>query len=833
MTLPIDAVLPELRAVLADGLSAVLIAPPGAGKTTRVPLALLQEPWIAGQRIIMLEPRRLAARAAAEYMAQLLGETVGGTVGYRMRGESRVSERTRIEVVTEGLLTRMLVDDPTLDGVGALLFDEFHERSVHADAGLALALQSRALVHDDLRIVIMSATLEAAPVAALLQDAPIVRSEGRSFPVETHYLDSPVQGHSEPVVARTVRRAVGEHDGDVLVFLPGAAEINRVFHLLTELPAGVRVYRLHGSLPQAEQKDAIAPSPPGTRKVVLASAIAETSLTIAGVRVVIDSGWMRVPRFSPRTGMTRLATVRVTRASADQRRGRAGRTAPGVCYRLWTAGEDASLLPQRVPEILEADLAPLALDLAARGIADPRELAWLDPPPSGAYAQAVELLSALDAITSESGITMHGRGLARLPLHPRLGHMLLNADAAFDVACEVAALLEERDFVRGAGEMPDPDIALRLDVLHGRAHAVTGGIIERAGVERVRRTAKELARRTEGARASAHQRERIAISDAAAADAGTLLALAYPDRVGRARGARGSFVLRNGHGARVVAHSALAGAEWIVAAAAEGHGAESRVLLGAAIDGAMVLELFGDAIVRERVVAWDGGSAPVRAREVERLGAIVLRDVARNDATDDDTARAVRDALDTKGVNVLPWNDGARALRQRLAFMHAADAAWPAVDDAALVAAFDDWLAPFLAGIGGRVDRVDLGEALLSRIDWRQRAELDAQAPTHLEVPSGSRVPIDYADAHAPVLAARLQELFGWMETPRLAGGRVPLTIHLLSPARRPVQVTRDLASFWRTAYFDVRKDLRGQYPKHYWPDDPLTAEATRRVRPR
>jgi len=824
-TLPVLAVLPALVTALQDHGAAVLVAPPGAGKTTRVPLALLDAGLASAERIIMLEPRRLAARAAATFMARQLGEPAGRTVGYRIRHETKVSRETRIEVVTEGVLSRLLIDDPTLAGTGIVVFDEFHERNIHADTGLALTLQTRALLRPDLRVLVMSATLDAAPVARLLGGAPVVRSEGRTFPVETYYLDEPVRGHTEAAVTRTIRRALRQQEGDVLVFLPGAAEIRRVHEHLADIPPNVHVHRLHGSLRQDEQDAALAPAPAGARKIVLSSAIAETSLTIDGVRIVVDSGLMRVPRFSARVGMTQLVTVRVSRASADQRRGRAGRTAPGVCYRMWTRAEDAALLAHGTPEILEADLAPLALELAAWGTTDPSELSWLDAPPAGAYAQARELLRELNALDADGRITTHGAALTALPLHPRLAHMLLRAQqqGSVDIACEIAALLEERDVLRGAGEAADPDLLVRLEALHGQG--VIGAEVDRAGVARVQRTARELRRRIDD-----RSPARVTTATSPRVSAGALLALAYPDRIGRARGARGAFVLRNGRGARVPAHSALASAGWIVAAQASAQGADSLVLLGAALDEQDVLAAIGNDIIEERNVSLEGSR--VRVRTVRRLGAIVLAEVAAGGVSDEDTARAVLDAIERDGVAVLPWGEGAHSLRERLVFLHAHDDAWPDTSDAALASTAQEWLVPFLAGSNGDLSRIDLAAALLARVDARLQARLDTLAPTHMEVPSGSRLRIDYTDPAAPVLAARLQELFGWTETPRIAGGRVPLTIHLLSPAQRPVQVTRDLASFWRTGYFEVRRDLRGRYPKHYWPDDPLTATPTRRVRP-
>jgi ATP-dependent helicase HrpB len=833
---PIMPLLPAVVEALASAGVAVLEAPPGAGKTTRVPLALLDAPWLDGGRIIMLEPRRLAARAAAGYMASLLGESAGGTVGYRVRNDTRVGRGTRIEVVTEGVLTRMLQADPSLDGVGVLVFDEFHERSVHADLGLALALQARLLLRPELRLLVMSATLDGRPVARLLGGAPVLTSEGRAWPVETHYAAQRPERHVEPAVSRAVLAAVRSGPGDVLVFLPGAAEIARVQALLENepLPAGTRVLPLFGNLPQSAQDAAIAPSPPGARKIVLATAIAETSLTIEGVRIVVDSGLMRVPRFSPRIGMTRLETVPVTRASADQRRGRAGRLGPGVCYRLWSEHDHAGLAAHGVPEILETDLTPLALELAAWGVHDPAELQWLDPPPAGAFAQAGELLRELGAVDGAGTITPHGLAIAALPLHPRLAHMLIVAGGmnAGGLACDIAALLAERDVLRAPpGGAPDPDLRLRLDALRARGMpaAVGGLIVDRGALATARRDAAEL--RTRLARTGV--RTGGDGGGAGDVDAGALVALAYPDRIGQRRsGGRGRFLLRNGRGATIDGALPLAGESFIAAAELEGRGRESRVYLAAPLERADLDRLFAEDTITERVIEWDDAAGAVRARRVTRLGAIVLGDAALTDASDEELAAALMAGVRRHGLDALPWSETAVRLRARLAFLHAHDGSWPDVSDAALLESLEAWLAPAASGARSRDDlrRVDLAAALAGVLDWRQRARLDELAPTHVEVPSGSRIAIGYDDPASPTLAARLQELFGMHETPRVGNG-VPLTIHLLSPARRPVQVTRDLASFWSTTYFDVKKDLKGRYPKHYWPDDPLTAEATRRTR--
>jgi ATP-dependent helicase HrpB len=722
----------------------------------------------------------------------------------------------------------MLQHDPALEGAGLVIFDEFHERSLHADLGLALTLQSRSVLRDDLRVLVMSATLDGGPVSALLGGAPVVASEGRAFPVETRWLPRRVEGRIEPVVARTVLSALEAEDGDVLVFLPGAGEIRRVEEMLAagDMPGGVRVMPLFGNLLQEAQDEAIRPSPPGRRKVVLATAIAETSLTIEGVRVVVDSGLMRVPRFSPRTGMTRLETVAVSRASADQRRGRAGRLGPGVCHRLWTEAEDAALQPFRPPEILEADLAPLALELAAWGVADPAELQWMDPPPAAAFAQARGLLAELGALDASGTITPHGRRMSALPLHPRLAHMLLRSKEMRlgAKACALAALLGERDVLRGEGRAPDADVRLRLSAIR-RERGPGGYSVDGAALHRVAAEAADL-RRHLGA----------AASDADDDAAGVLLALAYPDRIAQRRaGAGARYLLRNGRGAAFPEPQSLSEQPYLVAAELDDAGREGRILLAAPIEQAEIERAFADQVVTEESVAWDEAAGAVRARKVERLGALVLREAPLAAPDPERIAAALVDAVRREGVGSLPWSKTAAQLRERIGFLHHHDPSFPDVSDSALSAAMDEWLAPHLYGMRrmDEVRRLDLVPVLEGMLAWEQRRRLDEQAPTHVTVPSGSRIPVDYADPEAPALAVRLQEVFGWTETPRIAGGKVPLTLHLLSPAHRPVQVTRDLASFWRSGYFEVRKDLKGRYPKHSWPDDPLQATPTARARPR
>jgi ATP-dependent helicase HrpB len=869
--LPVTPLLPEVESALADPGRAVLVAPPGAGKTTLVPLALLDAPWLEERKLILLEPRRLAARAAARRMAHLLGESdAGGTVGYRIRMETRVGPRTRIEVVTEGVLTRMLQSDPTLQGVGALLFDEFHERSLAAELGLALALQAADLFREDLRLLVMSATLDAEPVGALLGEgasAPILRSEGRDFPVETRWRERPVEGWIEPAVIGTVQRALEETEGDLLVFLPGAGEIRRVERGLRDggLPHGVRIHPLFGALSREAQDEALSIAPPGIRKVVLATAIAETSLTIEGVRVVVDAGRMRVPRFDPGTGMTRLETVRVTRDAAEQRRGRAGRTAPGVCYRLWTRGEERGLVPHRIPEIREADLAPLALELAVWG-AESRDLRWLEPPPEGALSQARDLLEALEILDPEGGITPHGRDVSRMGLHPRIGHMLVRGGelGLGPLASDVAAILGDRDLIRGDGRASDADLRLRVELLRRHRRGRRGGPglpghqVDRGGVARALKESRHL-RRVLGVPVSDSGSDAGTDSGSgpgAGTDAGTrgrdeweeldevglLVALAYPDRIGRRRpGARGRFLLRNGRGARFAESQSLEGAEWLVAAEVEGSGREARIFRAAALEEEAVERHWGPFIQEDREVAWDADAGRVRARRVRRLGAIVLSSGRLTDSDPTEVAAALLEGLRFEAgggrvLHALPWSRETEQLRQRLHFLHHLDPdRWRPASMEALVEDMEEWLLPFVSGMRSLDDlsRVDLREALLSPLSWEDRSLLDQWAPTHLEVPSGSRIALDYSDPEAPVLAVRLQEVFGLTETPRIGGGRVPLTLHLLSPARRPVQVTRDLESFWREGYFQVRKDLRGRYPKHYWPEDPHDAQATRRVRPR
>jgi ATP-dependent helicase HrpB len=845
--LPIVEVLPALMAALRAHRNVVLQAPPGAGKSTGVPLALLGEPWMHGRRLIMLEPRRLATRAVTARMAEMLGESVGRTVGYRMRLDSRVSAATRIEVVTEGVLTAILQRDAALDGVACVIFDEFHERSLQADLGLALCLDVQAHVNEELRLLVMSATLAADPVAELLGGAPIVRGAGRSYPVETHYLPA-AAGRGRPVafarseleslVKRTgaaVRRALVEESGDVLTFLPGAAEIRRVHAELTaaDLGASIRIVPLMGQLTQAEQELAIRPSAAGTRKVVLATNIAETGLTIEGVRVVVDCGFSRRPRFDPGSGMSRLETLRISRASADQRRGRAGRVAPGVCYRLWSEGIDQALEAHSPAEILETDLAPLALELAGWNVADVGTLRWLDEPPAAAYAQARDLLQRLGALDPQGRITVHGRELLTLRVHPRLAHMLIRARAlgCANTACELAAILSERDVVRRDSGQRDPDLRLRLDLIRGTA--ARDERVDRATLDRARQAAQQFRRQLGPASA-----ESAAVPIPASDEVGVLVALAYPERMARARiPGSGRYLMSNGRGAFFESPQVISKHEFLAIAELDGAEREARIFLAAPLSRDTLCAIFSDAIrVRERV-CWDTRQRAVVATREQILGAVMIDERPLVPLPEDRVASALLDGIRALSLDALPWDDRTRAFRARVRFAaglpaeHAAG--WPDVSDQSLLAGADRWLAPRLRGMtrADHLAKLDLRAALDAMLDHKQRRRLEEVAPTHVTVPSGARVRIDYIGVDAPSLSAKLQELFGLEETPRIGGGTVPLLIKLLSPAGRPVQVTRDLASFWRQGYAEVRRELKGRYPRHDWPDDPLQARPARAAR--
>lgn len=825
-TLPIELVLPQLKEALSTRSCAVLVAQPGAGKTTQVPLALLQESWLQNQKILMLEPRRLAARAAACYMARLWNEAVGQTIGYRVKNDTLIGPNTRIEVITEGVLTRMLQTDPALEGVGIVIFDEFHERSLHADLGLALCRQSQSLLREDLRILIMSATIEAEPVADMLDQAPIIQSEGRTYPVTTHYLSAKQDERLESTVVKSIRQALHSDEGSLLVFLPGAAEIHRVAGSLCALQLGkeVEIAPLYGNLAQDAQDRALAPCMPGHRKVVLATSIAETSLTVEGVTVVIDSGLMRVPRFSPRTGMTRLTTVPVSAASADQRRGRAGRLGPGVCYRLWTETEQRQLAPSSTPEIREADLAPLALELAAWGVTDPAELVWLDPPPAAAYQQARELLVQLGALYEDGGLSAHGKRMAALGLHPRLAHMVLQAKPLElgALACELAVMLSERDILSSARGR-DADVRTRIEVLWRAAQGEQRADVDFGLCRRITAEAKALM-----------QSLGIGPSAQRSSASGLLLAFAYPDRVAQRR-STGRFLLSSGRGAVLPELQALSNERYLVAAELDDSGVESRIYLAAPVLEEELLEAFGGRLQQEQEVLWDSAAGTVKARQRLRLGAIIMKEKPLQEPNPDLLVQALITGIQSESLELLPWNRSSRQLQQRVIFLHSYAGEWPDMRDEALLATLEDWLAPHLYGMTskGSLGRLNLTNILEEMLTWEQRRRLEEWAPTHIQVPSGSRIPVDYSVMESPTLSVRLQEMFGLADTPRIAKGRIPLTLHLLSPAQRPVQVTKDLASFWREAYFEVKKDLKGRYPKHYWPDDPMAAIPTNRAKPR
>jgi len=900
-----------LAAALYEALGrhrdAVLQAPTGAGKSTLVPLALLEglaeqgRPRAAGGRILMLEPRRLAARAVAARMASLLGERVGATVGYRMRLDTRVSAATRIEVITEGVLTRMLQEDPALEGVAWLIFDEYHERSLQADLGLALALDARRELGAPFRVLIMSATLEAERIAGLLEDAQVVSVPGRVFEVQLRYLGRgppllPTGGGAsgtrgggggnrgaepnalERAVARAIWRALEESPGDVLVFLPGVGEIRRVQAELgaQALPHGVRVLGLYGQMSSEAQDAVLTPASAGTRKVVLATNVAETSLTIPGVTAVVDSGLVRRSRFDPVSGMSRLMLMRISRAASEQRTGRAGRVAPGICYRLWSEGAHASLAAATSPEILEADLAPLALELARCGIADAARLRWLDAPPAAALEQARELLVRLEALDARGAqglqgllgsqgaqapqgrLTSRGQEMARLPVHPRLAHMLLAARqlGCISLAARLAALLSERDLLHGGGlgagdglgpsggGRRDPDIRSRLELL--QSAAASSLVVERlhqaarvleSAVARLA-TPRAAPRIAPGAASESAPRRGLAPALPAADLPGALLALAFPDRIGQRReGAEGRYLLANGRGAVFTGHSSLAREALIVAVELDDREREARIDLAVPLSAAALEALFAGQIISEEHFGWEPGAAAVVARRVRSLGAIVLEEQLLPVADDERALPAMLEGLRQLGIGVLPWDAGARGLQARMQFVCALSrrdsADWPVSDDATLLAELPQWLGPYLAGITRRaaLTRVALREALLARLSGTQRRALETLAPRELVVPSGSAISIDYLDAQAPCISVRLQEVFGLADAPRIGGGTVAVTLKLLSPAQRPVQITRDLAGFWRSSYAEVRKELRGRYPKHYWPENPLEAAPTRGTR--
>jgi ATP-dependent helicase HrpB len=833
---PIDHILPELKKTLEQTNTALLQAPPGAGKTTRVPLALLDAPWLQGRKILMLEPRRLAARSAARFMATQLGEKAGQTIGYRTRLDTKVSGVTRIEVVTEGILTRLIQSDPMLEDYAAVLFDEFHERSLQADLGLALVRETQEALREDLRVLVMSATLDTAPIARLLGDVPVLSSEGRAYPVDVFYRPAPTTRRNPRLVDQVVAvviEALAKQPGSVLVFLPGAGEIHRVAQALAgQLASNVSIAPLFGNLKAAEQDQAIAPAASGTRKVVLATAIAETSLTIEGVRVVVDSGQQRRAVFDPNSGMTRLVTGRVSKASAEQRKGRAGRVEPGVCYRLWSESEQFGLVEFTPPEIREADLAPLVLELAQWGARTPDKLVWIDPPAPAHWQQAVALLQWLDMLDDEGAITEHGKSARALGIHPRLAHMVIlgRSRGLGRLAAELAALLEDRDLLGpGAGaDMHERIRALRGE-LRGELRSERGS--QRIDLHRLQALRQQAKRLSERGASDKSEQDPIPT----ATEVGRLLALAYPDRIGKRRpGDTPRYQLSNGKGALLREDDGLARHEWLVAADLDGKSREATIYLAAPVD-LPTLEADLAAHIREQDEAeWDDKRGTVVARKTRRLGALLLAAKPLEKPSPELVQQGILAAVLRKGLDSLPWTPAARQWQARVALLaRHYPGQWPDVSEQALTESLEYWLAPFLTGISrwSELAKLNLQNALNSLLEYPQQQQLAELAPTTLTIPTGSSVTLDYTVENGPVLAAKLQALFGWTKTPEVAGGKVPVLIHLLSPARRPLAVTADLASFWSNVYPQVRKDTRGRYPKHPWPEDPLTAVAQQGIK--
>ncbi|MEZ5856204.1 MAG: ATP-dependent helicase HrpB [Hyphomicrobiaceae bacterium] len=835
--LPIADVLDDLRQTLAAHTSAVLVAPPGAGKTTGVPPALLEAPWLRNQRILVLEPRRIAARAAAERMAETRGEAVGETIGIRARLDTRVSTKTRIEVVTEGVFTRTILDDPALEGVGLVIFDEFHERSLDADLGLALALDAQAGLREDLRLLVMSATLDGARVADVMGNAPVIQSEGRAFPVTTHYVGRPPERTSTAdAIARAVTRALREDAGSILAFLPGQGEIRRAEERLREALTApdTDIVALHGGLDGRAQRAAILPPPAARRKVVLATAIAQTSVTIDGVRVVVDCGLERLPRYDPAAGVTRLETVRASRATVDQRRGRAGRTEPGVCYRLWSEPETQGFPAFTAPEILAADLSSLVLDCAAWGVTAPETLKWLDPPPPGARAAAHTELRQLGAIDASGTLTPLGRHLRTLPLAPRLAAMVLRAvnldPQATNEAALIAAILSERGAGGTSVDLDERLASLRRDN-SPRSKAL-------------RQLANSWARVAIGLNRPLTNRQQPETH--AERSTAALLAIAFPDRIAKARGQRGTFLMANGRACQIDPASSLAGAPFTVVAELSGLAAGARVLLAAALSEPELEAIATDRISTQSTVDFDPQAGALKARTERRLGAIILANETRAVPADEQSAMALAEGAARIGIGKLKWSNAQRQLRDRVRFMRnalsatlqpdqAGSATWPDLTDEALAATAATWLAPFIVGLTrlSEIGADRLGNALDSLLPWHLKLQLDTSVPTHFTAPTGNRHAIDYETEGAPVVALRVQELFGLKTHPAIADGKLPLTLHLLSPAGRPIQITRDLPGFWAGSWREVKAEMKGRYPKHVWPDDPASAQPTARAKPR
>lgn len=823
MGLPIEAALPELQHVLQKQSRALLVAPPGSGKTTRVPLAIMAAEWLKGRKIILLEPRRVATRSAARYMAELLQERVGQKVGYRLHLDTQVSTETQVEIMTEGILIRLLQSDPALEDVGLIIFDEFHERSLQADLGLALVLQAQSLFRPDLRILVMSATLAEESLSHLLGQAPTVKALGQCYPVETFYEEQPLTKRLEEIVVQRTETACRKHVGDLLVFLPGMREIHEVAGRLRKVldPQAFYVALLYGQLPPKEQDLALKPHPAGLRKVVLTTTLAETSVTVDGVRIVVDCGWKRVPKFSPQTGLVRLETVRVSKASADQRRGRAGRQGPGICYRLWTLREEKAFLDQDQPEILEADLSSFVLELAAWG-AETGELNWLDEPPEKALAQACTLLKQIGALSENDEITIYGQQMVRLGLQPRLAHLLLQAMqlGLGDLACQLIALLSEQDFYRSSKAGLEADLRVRLEeLIQGE-----NGQLDRSVYRRVQQEA-------------AYWRKRLKITEQpklCLEDCGMLLATAYPDRLAQNRG-QGRFLLSQGRGAVLSAGHSLSAEPYLVAFELEDQGPDSRILRAIPISLGQIHQACANYIKFETAVYWDEEALAVRAVKQEKLGSLVLQQTSFTEPEPYWVQQTLLKGLQEVGLHVLPWTKEADQLRERILFLHSIDPSWPNVQEDYLLLHIEDWLGPFLGEARSVADlqKLQIHTILLTLLTWQQQKALPELAPSVWTLPGGRKAFIDYSHPEAPTLSAKIQELFGLTLTPKIAGGKITLTIKLLSPANRPVQVTKDLTNFWQTTYFEVKKELQGRYPKHAWPDDPLTAKAGSSVKSR
>ncbi|WP_454061173.1 ATP-dependent helicase HrpB [Candidatus Nitrospira salsa] len=834
--LPIDTIIPKLQQIFASDRNVVLSALPGAGKTTRIPLTLLDEPWMHGQRMIMLEPRRLAARSASTYMASRLDEQVGQTVGYRTRLDTRISRDTRLEVVTEGILTRLLQTDPSLRPYNLVIFDEFHERSLHADLGLALCLQTQEVLREDLRILVMSATLDSESVSNILNNAPIITCEGKVFPVETHYVPQIRNSRIESAIVNCIKLALNHETGNLLVFLPGAGEIRRVQHMLHSAHLGPQVIiaPLFGNLPQQEQDQAIQSTPAGIRKIVLSTSIAETSLTIEGIRVVIDSGLMRIPRFDPQSGMTRLVTIPVSQDSSEQRRGRAGRLEPGACYRLWSANEQLRLRQQTIPEILGADLSAFALELAAWGIVDPHTLTWLDPPPAGAFAQAQHLLTQLGAIDDQHRITPHGKIMAEIPLHPRLAHMILRS-REFEMetlAIEIATILNERDILKSHPSERTSDLRVRIDLLQSSLTNRQSGKGEGAGLTRIMKSLNQLQNQLQIPNKNRKIRSQTN-------SVGLLLALAYPDRIAQRQSRQADhYRLSNGKSAIFLQTESLSTEKYLVIAELDGTKPHARILLAAPVKLEELEEQCSELFYEIEFVKWDEQNLVVQARKQRRLGELVIEDYPSHDLSSPLITTTLLQGIRQQGLNCLPWTKDLRNWQARVNYIRkisGEESDWPDVSDNYLLETLESWLEPYLNGMSrlAEVKRINLNVPLHALLNWKQQQALEQQAPSHMIVPTGSRIALDYCSQDIPILAVRLQEMFGQHDTPKLADGNGKVLLHLLSPARRPIQVTQDLASFWKNGYQEVKKELQGRYPKHHWPDDPLQAQPTRRTIPR